>query len=194
MNINNLPVDKKKFVMAGGLLLIMCFMWIRVFIGKNSDLESAKASIIEQEQLQQQSSSINVTYITLPNIQGRNDNLNLDFFDVKGWRDFGFAEELDFKNSDKLMFVGDQSGSEMSDKVIVQNLLKDMKLEAIVMGEPSEAFISNQLVSVGDFLKVEKGSNTYKFKVLTIKEDEVTLEYNELVVTVRISPSSDQTD
>jgi len=82
-------VDKKKAVFALCLIAIMAFMWVRV-LTKKSPQSAAAASIAEEMKLAGQSNqeSLKVSFIELPEVEGRNNVLARDFFTVGNWQRF----------------------------------------------------------------------------------------------------------
>ena len=83
-----LAAEKKKVVLALSLIVLMAVMWVKV-LTKNSP-NAADAGLIAQliESQNQSEPEIEVTFIELPRIEGRNDSITRDFFASNGWRTF----------------------------------------------------------------------------------------------------------
>lgn len=172
--------DKKKAIVAFGLLLVMAFMWIKVFSGKKN-VQSAKAAS-QQEQIQEQP-KFEISYITMPNISGRNDNLSRDIFDSDQWSGFKV------KGGSKRVATGfdvkqDGNGSQIAKTV--KRVAEGLRLEAILGGDLPQAFINNNLLSAGQHLVVPYKGRPYEFEVVSINENEVELKCFDVVVTKKI--------
>ena len=86
--LSRLAAEKKKTVLALGLIALMAFMWVRV-LGKKTPATANAASTAPQADLNGQSNSqIQVSFIELPQVPGRNDVMTRDFFDPVGWHGF----------------------------------------------------------------------------------------------------------
>jgi len=184
-----LKAEKKKAITAVCLLLVMSFMWLKVFVGKSP--QSAKATdSIEASSSQEFSSEPDeqgtepgISYVELPRVEGRNDILTRDFFifDNKGFSN-GSVKEV-------------QSISENNnDEELMRRISAKLTLEAIVMGDNPQAFINNKLLCLGDKLTIKEGSDVYVCEVTEIGETEVTIRCREGTVKLKILQSLEVLD
>lgn len=171
--------NKKKAIVAAGLLLVMAFMWIKVFSGKKN-VQAAKAAS-QQEQTQEQP-EFEISYITMPNISGRNDNLSRDIFDCDQWS--GFKVKGGKRVGTGFDIKQDGNGSQMAKTV--KRVAEGLRLEAILGGDLPQAFINSKLLSVGQRLVIPYKGQPYEFEVIRISENEVELRCYDLIVTKKI--------
>lgn len=185
---NQLRAEKKKTALALGLITVMAIMWVRV-LGRNTPA-SAKATLTaQQENLNDQANSqLKISFIELPKIPGRNDEITRDFFDSDGWRAF-------IKKAENLTGSGEVSvvSKDGSEEVLIKVAGK-LRLEAIVLGESPQAFINGKLMSVGDRLPIRDGIDMYECKVVRIEENMVFIRYREVEITLRLVPAIEVTD
>ena len=187
--MSQLAVEKKKAVIALCLITIMAFMWIRVLGGKTP--QAAEAEPTGREVTGEQSNSkLKISFIELPNVKGRNDVLNRDFFTVNSWQEFlrdgqgrrlGDIEEVN---------VVSRNGSEE----IARRIAEKLKLEAIELGENPLCFINNKLLSVGDKLLVRDGVNAYECEVIGIEETEVFIRYADSEIRLKLTQATEIAD
>ena len=122
-----MAAEKKKAVLALCLISLMAFMWIKV-LTKTSP-QAAKAELIAELIMETQSEpELEISFIELPRVAGRNDMVTRDFFASDGWQNFVggrgpksvAVEEIDIvsKNDDQ--------------EVIRRKVADNLKLEAIV--------------------------------------------------------------
>ncbi|MHC4394063.1 MAG: hypothetical protein ACYS1A_00275 [Planctomycetota bacterium] len=173
--LGQLAADKKKTVIALGLIAVMVFMWVRVLGGKTP--EAAKATPRPQETSGKLSDSqLTISFVELPKVEGRNDILTRDFFAIDSWKDFTT------KGSGEVNVVSGDSNEEVARKAV-----EKLKLEAIVFGENPQAFISDNLVAVGDKLSIGDGANKYEFEVSEITEKTVLISYGGVEIALKLT-------
>lgn len=171
----HLAADKKKTVIAVCLIAVMAFMWLRVLSGKSP--QAADAALLAQQAAQVQSEpELKVSFIELPNIQGRNDVLTRDFF-VLGDKGFDTGAGANVV-----------SGNDSEEKM--RQVADKLRLEAIVLGENPQAFINDQLLRSGDKLTVTVGVNTYECQIVEIEEDMVLIKCEEAELELKLTRAS----
>jgi hypothetical protein len=90
--IGQLRAEKKKAV-AACLIAVMAIMWIRV-LTKQAPQAAEAAFMTEQLNAEDVSNQeLNISFIELPKVAGRNDVITRDFFASKGWRHFEGGQE-----------------------------------------------------------------------------------------------------
>ena len=170
-----LTADKKKAVIAFGLISVMVFMWAKVLGGTGP--QAAKATPTAQTAGAGQSDSeLNISFVELPKVKGRNDVLARDFFAVGSWKDFT-AEGNGEVN------VVSIDGSEE----VAREAAEKLKLEAIVFGSNPRAFINDKLMAVGGRLNVVDGENKYEFEVTEIEEKRVRVRCGKVEIALKLA-------
>ena len=178
---NHLIAEKKKAVLALCLIALMAFMWIKV-LTKTSPQAADAELIAEMINLENQSEpELKISFIDLPQIAGRNDVINRDFFASNGWQEFGDergpkvgVEEIDIVSKD-------------DDQEVIRKVAKNLKLEAIVSSEDPLAFINDEVLRVGDKLLVSDGIDKYECEVVEIKENTVVMRCRESKITLKMT-------
>jgi len=174
--IDHLVAEKKKIVMAVCLVVLMAFMWIRVFFRKTTTAEAEAAA----EQTNQESRSkpaLKISYIELPKVAGRNGVITRNFFTSNNWRNFNGKG----KNIVSIEEVNVVPGEE-----VIRKVVENIKLEAIVVGDNAKAFINNKVHSVGDKLLIKDGVNEYECEVVAIEENAVVISCSEAEVKLKL--------
>ncbi len=172
--------EKKKTVMATCLIVLMLFMWVRVLTRSGPE----KASAALSESSGQVESVIEISYVDLPNISGRNDIIGRDFFKIDNWNDFS-GGRFDVESYE---VVTDDS---QDDQMITDYIAKALELEAVVMGDRPQAFINGMLVSAGDRIEIDQDANELIIEVTKIKGDQVVLEYDDLEIKLKVENTPD---
>lgn len=170
---NQLAAEEKKTIVALALIAVMAFMWARVLGGKTT--ESAKAALTEgQLGLEQSNSQAKISFIELPKIKGRNDVLTRDFFNVDRWQNFMTGT------------AGVNVVSKDGNKEYVNKVAKKLRLQAIVLGNNSQAFVNDKLLSIGDKLRIVDGANTYECQVVGVRENSVSIKCGEAEIVLKL--------
>lgn len=176
-----LAAEKKKVVLALSLIVLMAVMWVKV-LTKNSP-NAADAGLIAQliESQNQSEPEIEVTFIELPRIEGRNDSITRDFFASNGWRtfvDYGHksagVEDINIVSKD-------------NDQEVIKKVAENLKLEAIVSGKDPLAFINDKVMRAGDKLLVSDGFDNYECEVVEIKENTVVMKCRESQIILKMT-------
>jgi hypothetical protein len=166
--IGHLAAEKKKTVLAVCLILLMVFMWVKVFFRKTAT-EEANANTEQTNQQDKSKSALKISYIELPKVAGRNDVIARDIFSSNGWRNFSEKGKNIVSIEEVNVVPGD--GSEE----VIRKVVENIKLEAIVVGDNAKAFINDKVHSVGDRLLIKDGVNEYECEVVAIEEDAVVI-------------------
>ena len=169
-----LAADKKKVVMAGCLVLVMAFMWVRMF-SKKGPASTAAAVPAQQSQAGASagSSELRISFVELPQVEGRHDVLTRDFFAAAG-TDLDGTEETNILLDD-------------SSEKYVRKVAASLKLKAIVLGRNPQPFINGKLLAVGDKLVIDDGDGTYECEVVRIEEKMVLMRYGEAEIQLKLS-------
>ena len=186
--IGQLTADKKKTVVASCLIAVMSIMWVRV-LTKQAPETAEAALVIEQLNAEGTSDQkLNVSFIELPKVAGRNDVITRDFFASKGWRHFEGGKERNLAVIEEVNFVSKNGNEE-----VIRKVAEKLKLEAIlVLSNNPRAFINDKVISVGDKVLIRDGVDIYECEVIEIKEQEnkVVIKCREAEVTLRLTQVS----
>lgn len=178
--VSQLAAEKKKTVCALCLIGLMVFMWVRVLSRRGP--QGAQAALIVQEPAGSQSNSeLKISFIELPEIKARNDVLTRDFFAANGWRDF-LGDGGGLTDVGEVGVVSGDGGREVGRRVV-----EKLELEAIMLGEKSQVFINDVLLSVGDKLPVRDGDNTYECEVIGIEAERVFIRCGETEIQLKLA-------
>jgi len=185
--IGQLTAEKKKTVAASCLIAVMAVMWVRVLTKQSPN--AADAALIT-EQLNTDGTSgqkINVSFIELPQVAGRNDVITRNFFASKGWRHFEGGKERNLVVIEEVNVVSKNGNEE-----VIRKVAEKLKLEAIVvLGNKPWALINNKVISAGDKVLIRDGVDTYECEVIEIKEENmVVIKCREAEVTLKLKQVS----
>ncbi len=171
-----LRAGKKKPLFAVALLVIMAVMWLRVFGDKGPETADAKQPA--ETEAADGKIEIEIAYVDLPKIPGRNDCISRDFF----------ALDSSLGNRTEVETVqGDDTNS------IVRTLTKHIRLEAIDLGD-KRAFINDRLYGVGDRMFIKDGSDEYDCEIVTIEENTVLIRCQQTEIKLKLTQGGEVAD
>jgi len=179
--VGRFAAEKKKTVTALCLIALMVFMWARVLSRKTPEAAAAAPRRDDAAQdILGADLELNLSFIELPKVEGRNDVLTRDFFAADGWRNF-IRNEKNPGNKEVIVKGGNEE--------VVKWVAEKLKLEAIVIGSDGnpQAFINGKLLSVGDKLLVRDGGNKYECEVVEITENVVVIKCGEAEITLKLT-------
>lgn len=177
--VGRLAAEKKKTVTALCLIAVMIIMWAKVLSRKSP---ATAAAALRQEVVNDEGSNVelNISFIELPKVEGRNDVLTGDFFAVGDWQEF----------------IGNREGKNLTEDVnvvskrnreVMKRVAEKLKLEAIGLDGNPQVFINSKLLSLGDTLLVKDGGNTYECEVVSIEENAVLIKCGEAEITLKLA-------
>jgi hypothetical protein len=182
--LEHMAADRKKAILAAGLVAVMAIMWVRLLTGKKPSSAGAAANS-PTETTKETPPPVKVRLIELPEIQGRNDCISRDFFSVetvtglrRGSTDQGTGTDTEVR-----------SNTSRQTQEVIARVAQRLKLEAVSWSENPAAFINDQLRQVGDTLIVRDDTQAYTFEVLEIQEDSVLVGCNGEKLTLRLAQS-----
>ena len=186
--LDKFAAEKKKSVIAACLVSLMVFMWVKTLTGKGpADAEGALTSQGMNQQ-QEADSELQVSFIELPEINGRHDVLSGDFFSADGWQGFSVGQ-IRNRNGGQVNLV---SGKGTED--IVRRIANKLRLEAIELGQIPRVFINDKLLSTGDKLNVKDGNRMYECKVVGIEKNRVFLRWEKSQITLKLLEETEVVD
>ena len=179
---SHLAAEKKKAVLALCLISLMAFMWIKV-LTKTSP-QAAEAELIEELIKETQSEpELEISFIELPRVAGRNDMITRDFFASDGWQSFVGGRGLKSVAVEEIDIVSKNDDQEVIRRKVADNL----KLEAIVSSKEPLAFINDKVLRAGDKMFVRDGIESYECEVVEIKENIVVIRCMEAMITLKMT-------
>jgi hypothetical protein len=180
--LGHLAKDRKKTVMAVSLFAIMAVMWVRVLTNKKPAPVAAGPASPDSQQGSTEP-ALNVRLVELPNLPGRNDYINRDFFAARDWAPFRQdAHAPDSGTETEVHVVSPNHVQEVAVRIA-----QKLTLEAVLWNKNPHAFVNDQLLGVGDKLTVTDGTDTCEFEVLQIDEDSVLVRCNETQLTLKLT-------
>ncbi|MBN2129654.1 MAG: hypothetical protein JW741_09160 [Sedimentisphaerales bacterium] len=177
-----LAADRKKTVVAVSLFAIMTLMWIRVLTGKKPHSAGAAPASAGAQGAPTQPNP-NVRFVALPTVLGRNDTIDRDFFAARDWEAFRRAARGQTADTGTEVHV---VSSDHAQEVAIR-IAQKLRLEAVLWSENPQAFVNDELLSVGDKLTAADGSDTCEFEVLRIYEDAVLIGCRGTQLTLRLA-------
>ncbi len=182
--LDHLRLGGKRTVMACVLVLIMLFMWVRVFLG-HRPAAAAAAPRSSQAQTAARRPPVTMQRLELPRIPGRHDALPRDFFTMKDPASFGRDSARRGAGTDTEVPVASTENAQE----VIQRVARTMKLEAVSWNESPRIFINDQLLEVGGRFLVKDGTQSYEFEVLQIYVDSVLVGCNGVQLTLKLAQS-----
>jgi hypothetical protein len=178
--LDHLAADKRKTAFALAMLAIMGFMWFRVLTGRRPGPVAAETGT-PQPQSMPHKPPRNIRYLELPNLPGRNDYINRDFFASRDWECFR-------QNSGSPQGPGTEVRTMAPGRAqeVTVRLGQKLKLEAVLKDGKPQAYINDRLLRLGDRITVRDGPDTCEFEVLRIYEDSVLVGCNGTQLTLKL--------
>jgi len=188
--LSQLTAGKKKTVLAFCLIALMAFMWVRVLTKKGPEAAEATMMAQQRDSEEQVKPQLNISFIELPKVAGRNDVITRDFFSSDGWQAFVKDEEGKnwTGNAEVSLISGDRN------REVLSNVARKLKLEAIELGENPRAFINGKLLSAGDKLQLKDGGHASECEVVRIEENMVVVRCAEVEITLKLMEATELDD
>lgn len=177
--VGRMVAEKKKTILAACLVILMAFMWIKVLSGKKPEAAGAATPTSQSTNSAKLDSEANVSYIDLPEVEGRNDSIKRDVFASNGWKDFSNKDNMVITREVNVV-PGDVTES------VIRRIADSLKLEAFVMGENPRAFINDKILSEGDTLSISDGSQKYECEVVSIENNSVVMRCGKAEVILKL--------
>ena len=173
------PPINGKVIVACGLVFLMVFMWIRVFLNKGKTVKAANASTTNQPVDQAGKKEVKLIRTELEFVKGRHDALTHNMFAQKK------------RSMEKSSSVTVEAGAVdlQAQKNTISDLASGLKLDAIIMDPGNlrnQVFINGKLLTAGDVLKVEFEDDVYELKVMDIFHNKVVLKWKDLTVSLKM--------
>jgi len=184
--ISQLTAEKKKIIIAAVLIGIMAIMWVRVLAKKKDSSAGVIPLALQTAAAEEAPPKVQVVYVELPQVKGRNDTLTRDIFSGSKWEGLG-AEANGAKQPNERI----KSGHEKLSDTITEMIGKELRLDAILSGKNPQAYVGGLLVSPGGKLTVKHEGEKYEFKAVEMNENEVVLECKGVQVKLSMTRPSD---
>jgi hypothetical protein len=186
--IGRLAAEKKKTVIAFCLIGVMVFMWARV-LGKKTPQSAGAAGITRETMTDGPGSEQKISFVELPQVEGRNDILTRDFFSADGWQEFAKGG-VGNSNGIKEVNVFSKGVSEE----VVRRVAEKLKLEAIGLSENPEVFINDKLLMIGGKLLIRERGETYECEVVKIEQEMVLIRCGEAEIKLKLMQVNEVVD
>lgn len=178
--VGRLVAERKKAVLAVCLVVLMVFMWIKVLAGKKTQAVDASIITGQTEKEILPDTEANVSYIDLPEVEGRNDVITRDIFVSNDWKAFVNSDRNVVLTREVNVVPGDVTEN------VIRKIADNLKLEAFVMGENPRAYINDRVLSVGDKLPVSDGADKYECEVVLIENNSVVMRCGKAEVILKL--------
>jgi hypothetical protein len=182
--LDRLMVGGKTTAVACTLILIMLFMWVRVFIGHRPAAVAAAPPPRQTETLPHQGPP-KVKLVELPKLPGRHDSIRRDFFAIKDRTYFRRNTAVGNTGTDREVPIASAHDAQE----VIQRVAQTLNLESVLWSESPRAFINDQLLGVGGKLTVKDGAEDFEFEVLQIYVDSVLAECHGIQLTLKLARS-----
>ncbi|MHC4264428.1 MAG: hypothetical protein ACYSUK_00660 [Planctomycetota bacterium] len=178
--IHLFAAEKKKSVMALCLISLMVFMWIRVLLGKGP--EGTEAAVMPPiSNAETSASSIEVSFIELPRIEGRHDVLARDIFSWHQWQGLrGYEKQI---HHEEQIDVVSEEGKEG----VIRRIANQLRLEAIELGQKPRIFLNEEFLLMGEKLHIKDGKKIYECEVISIKQEVVVIQCGQSQIRLKLS-------
>ena len=184
-----LAADRKKVVIAVVLIGVMVFMWVRVIAGKGPK-EAAAAVQPQADPEAKSDATVQVHFVDLPIVQGRNDMLRMDFFAADGWQFTKIQYEGTSTNGSTTGSVIVNEGAEQA----IRRVAGRLNLQAILLDRTPQVFVNDKLLLAGDKLSVKDGDNVYEFEVIVITQNTVLVKCKDAEITLKLTKVVEERD
>ena len=178
--VSQLAAKKKKTILAVCLIVLMLFMWIKVLAKKGPGVAAAVEMGTQAGQDGPISQDVDVSFVKLPEIDGRNDSISRDFFNSNGWKNFTNS------NSDVVVMKEVNVTPGDDTEKVIGRIAENLKLEAFIMGTNPRAYINDRIMSVGDVFPVRDETDVYECEVVLIENDSVVIKCKNAEVTLKL--------
>jgi hypothetical protein len=186
--VGRLAAEKKKTVIAFCLIGVMVFMWAKV-LGKKTPQNAGAAGLTRETMTEGSDSEQKISFVELPQVEGRNDVLTRDFFSADGWQEF---TKSGVRNSNGIKEVNVFSKG-VSEEV-VRRVAEKLRLEAIGLSENPEVFINDKLLTIGGKLLIREAGETYECEVVEIEQEMVLIICREAVIKLKLMQVNEVVD
>ncbi|UCC22686.1 MAG: hypothetical protein JSW23_01040 [Planctomycetota bacterium] len=186
--VSLLAADRKKTIIAMCLIGVMVFMWAKV-LGKKTPQSAGAKERAGQTTSGGSNSQVEISFIELPKVEGRNDALERDFFAADGWQEFRKSQAANSGGAEAVNIVS-KGGSEE----VVKRIAGKLRLEAIGLSENPEVFINDKLLKAGDTLLVKDADETYECEVVRIEQDMVLIRCGEAEIKLKLMQVNEVVD
>jgi hypothetical protein len=177
--MSSMPPINGKTIVACGLVVMLAFMWIKVFVGSTEQAKEV-ASVLMIKEAKAAAKVLTMKRVPLVNVSGRHDRLTTDMFAPRA-TDVG--NDTDVSSLDEVVEIKSQ-------KDAAGKLARKIELDAIILGVNSsahQAFINGRLQIAGDEISIKLSDQIYKIIVMEIFHNKVILKWNEYTISVRMA-------
>ena len=185
--LGQLAADKKKVGIALCLIAVMAIMWIKVLTKKGPQSAEAGITIKQTQADAQLIEKMKISYVSLPDVPGRNDIIGTDVFDAQGWEGFDPNKGID----NPIGIVGIDVELTNVKEEVATKVRELFKLQAIGLGENPQAFINDILLSVADKMIVSDGTETYECEVIEISQNTVLIRCRGVGIRLKLVETMD---
>jgi hypothetical protein len=162
-----LASDKKKHALAIGLVLLMALMWVRLLSKKGpaqAKAQDTNSATTEKNETQE------YTFKPLEYAPERHDNLKRDFF-----------RKIEPVKNDT------RENPILTDALFKEKITSLTRLQAIVTGDNTQAFINEQLYEIESIFNLSDGTDVYQCKIIQIDAEYVVIECENKQIKIELT-------
>lgn len=178
-------INRKKLVLAIGLLGVMAMMWVRVFVSGSDPVSVANAAAQEAMQHEDvvQEKCVKLEFHSLESIDNRHDTLARDVFDKSKWGE----DKRDSGGGEPIVCSREDANSRLQEDV--DDAVTSLELNAIFPGKHPEVYIGEEFYHIGDVVKFRHKESDYALEVTYIDSELVRFssEAGELEAEIKIA-------
>ncbi len=186
--LNQFAANKKKAVVAVGLLVLMAIMWGKALLKKDTAGPAKAADSVAAEQTD---TSVKLEYIDLPYDPQRHATLAGDMFKSNNWQGFRPAGQSAGSYNPNIYEISAAAGQNEPNTILADKISREIRLEAIMTGPRPEVFINDKMIGEGQDFTVKISGTDYKITVLKIYENKVDMKCADIVFTQKIAGQGD---
>ena len=184
--LGHLPAKKAKIIIAAVLMTAMVFMWTKVLLGEKTESTIGSDAAGNQSAQTNEKPALKISYVQLPAVPGRNDVLTKDIFTTQNWTAFDWGNDEDTENVE---IVSPSDDGRQMDENNIRQIAERVTVDAISFDQSGriQAFIQDDVVTIGSKLTVEHNGRAYEFIVTEIESEKVVLGWKNCTVTLQMS-------
>jgi len=186
--LSRFGADRKKVIVASCLIAVMVIMWARVLTGKKNPQGASAATVGGISVLPAAGSvpELQISFIDLPKVTGRNDVLTRDFF---------AASDCEvFTNRPQGAGAGIEVVSTGGNEELIGFIQNQLRLTVVDLRDKPSAFVNGKLLFVGDKVVVGKETKTYECEVTRIDEKAVFVKCGDIEIGLKLVQTSEVED
>ena len=178
-------VDRKKMVLGFCLIGVMAVMWGRLLLQKPAGAQALPIAL-QSDSSAPSKGMVDVCFVELPKVSGRNDVLTRDLFASNGWDGFAIEGGKSVGGHDVNVSSQDKNAE------AARRVASRLKLTAVLLRPYPKAFINEKMLRIGDrfVVNVRERKESCECEVILIEDGRVVLRCGEAEIELKLSQMS----